>query len=300
MALDARDNLGPDRYTFDVSAGSGAALAILLFDTFLTLDREVEYIWPKPSSAWLKWAFLFARYFPIATETTGRIIEMMILWQHPLCLSRSFVRVWFIIQVVVAWLILLGAEIVMMSRVYAIYNRNRIVAALFLLLLVCETTTVYSGLGITLPAEDFEPRNVTTTMSKSFIYFGASAMVCQLCILVLSVVRYMHGDWGNVRIVTLMMRDGTIAFAVLFFMSMLITVYTMLDLKFASCCYAYMITFISVTECRLILNLQTVPLTEAGSSNSSNVPLTTIVTNDFTDIPEQEDDNTPHTTQEPA
>lgn len=41
-------------------------------------------------------------------------------------------------------------------------------------------------------------------------------MVSQVVILGFSIFRYIRGDWKGVPIVSLMIRDGTLAFAVLF------------------------------------------------------------------------------------
>ncbi|KAF9033269.1 hypothetical protein BDZ89DRAFT_1063008 [Hymenopellis radicata] len=267
------------RFTLDLSIGSGAALAFQCWDTLITFDREVDDIWTKPNSSWLKWAFLFARYFPLLAQITGRVIDMSILYQKSLLLNKSFIRGWYISQVLVAWLTILGAEIVMMSRVYAMYNRNRWLGIGFISLLVMETVTVFLGLGLTLPASDFDPLMLITTTSHSFVFFGISAMVAQIIILALSVIRYVRGEWNGIPIIKLMIRDGTLAFGVLFFVSLLLVVYTLLDTNWAATTYAWLITFVSVVECRLILNMQRIPLIGADgiSTSSDGPPLTTFI-----------------------
>ncbi|KAF8910383.1 hypothetical protein CPB85DRAFT_687051 [Mucidula mucida] len=248
-------------------------------DTLITFDREVDDIWTKPNSSWLKWAFLFARYFPLLAQITGRVIDLSVLYQLSLILDKSFIRGWYISQVLVVWLTILGAEIVMMSRVYAMYSRNRWIGIGFISLLVMETVTVFLGLGLTLPSSDFDPVMLLTTTSQSFVFFGASAMVAQIIILALSVIRYVRGEWNGIPIIKLMIRDGTLAFGVLFFISLLLVVYTILDTKFATTTYAWMITFVSVVECRLILNMQRVPIVGADGANTSSdgPPLTTFI-----------------------
>ena len=41
-------------------------------------------------------------------------------------------------------------------------------------------------------------------------------MVAQIIILALSVIRYVRGEWNGIPIIKLMIRDGTLAFGVLF------------------------------------------------------------------------------------
>ncbi len=57
--------------------------------------------------------------------------------------------------------------------VYALYNRNRYIGGVFLLLLFGESTSVVVGLALNLPSKDFDSGDLITTSSKSFIYFGS-------------------------------------------------------------------------------------------------------------------------------
>ncbi|KAK0460995.1 uncharacterized protein EV420DRAFT_1529590 [Desarmillaria tabescens] len=264
------------RLTVDLNMGSASAIAFLLWELAITFDREVDFIWPKPRTSWIKWAFLFARYFPLLAGTCGRVIDSLVLYKDPIPISLNALRIWYICQVLVLYLMMLGAEIVMMARVYALYNRNRYIGGVFLLLLVGESTSVIVGLALNLPSKNFDSGDLITTSSDSYIYFGVSAMISQVVILAFSIYRYIRGDWRGVPLVSLMIRDGTLAFGVLFFVSCLLVIYTAMDLTYSTPTSAWLINFISAAECRLILNLQEIPLPNS-TYRTSDTPLTTFL-----------------------
>ncbi|KAK0212571.1 hypothetical protein DFS33DRAFT_41802 [Desarmillaria ectypa] len=261
------------RLTVDLNMGSASAIAFLLWRVDLT---KVDFIWSKPRSSWIKWAFLFARYFPLLAGLCGRVIDSLVLYKHPIPISLNALRIWYICQVLVLHLMMLGAEIVMMARVYALYHRNRYIGGVFLLLLFGESTSVVIGLALNLPSKNFDSGDLLTTSLDSFIYFGISAMISQVVILVLSIYRYIRGDWKGVPLVSLMIRDGTLAFAVLFFVSFLLVIYTAMGLTYSTPTSAWLINFISAAECRLILNMQEIPVPN-DTYRSSDTPLTTFL-----------------------
>ncbi|KAK0484383.1 hypothetical protein EDD18DRAFT_709774 [Armillaria luteobubalina] len=241
------------RLTVDLNMGSSSAIAFLIWELLITFDREVDFIWSKPRYSWIKWSFLFARYFPLLAGLAGRVIDSIVLYRQPIPISLNALRIWYICQVLILHLMMLGAEIVMMARVYALYHRHRYVGGVFFLLLLGESTSVIVGLALNLPSKDFDSGDLITTSSKSFIYFGISAMISQVVILGFSLSRYIRGDWKGVPIVSLMIRDGTLAFAVLFFVSMLLVVYTELGLTYSTPTFAWLINFISVAVRYLLL-----------------------------------------------
>ncbi|KAK0460993.1 uncharacterized protein EV420DRAFT_1529565 [Desarmillaria tabescens] len=263
------------RFTVDLNMGSASAIAFLLWELIITFDREVDFIWSKPRTSWIKWAFLFARYFPLMAGICGRAIDTVVVYRDPIPIPLNALRIWYICQVLVLHLMMLGAEIVMMARVYALYSRNRYIGGIFLLLLLGESTSVIVGLALNLPSEIFNPDDLLTTSSKSYIYFGVSAMISQVVILAFSIYRYIRGDWRGVPLVSLMIRDGTLAFGVLFFVSLLLVIFTASE-TYPTPTFAWLINFISAAECRLILNMQQIPV-PYSTYRTSDTPLTTFL-----------------------
>ncbi|KAJ3977589.1 hypothetical protein EV361DRAFT_877884 [Lentinula raphanica] len=270
------------RLIIDLESSTAAALIFLTWEILITLDDEVEFIWSKPRHSWIKWAFLFARYGALSLLLAGRVLEGIVTYST-MHLDTNGIRLWFAFQGLLAFSIMAGAEIVMMVRVYALYNRNKWVRYGFITLMLAELFTALLGFGLTFPPPSFNPQLIITTTPGSFEYFSISTMISQLVIVVLSVARYRymytHGHWEGTRIIRLMFRDGTLAFFVFFLLSLLMAVYHILQQPFAPTEFVWSISIISVTECRLIINLQKLPFSESDTLTEV-AEFTTIVTND--------------------
>ncbi|KAJ3988534.1 hypothetical protein F5890DRAFT_1491248 [Lentinula detonsa] len=270
------------RLVIDLESSTGAAFCFLAWEILITLDDEVELIWSKPRHSWIKWAFLLARYGALSLLLAGRVLELIVTYST-MHLNTNSIRIWFALQGLLAFSIMAGAEIVMMARVYALYNRNKLVGYGFITLMLAEVFTALLGFGLTFPPPSFDPQLIITTTPGSFEYFSISTLVSQIVVVLLSVARYRYmyrrGHWEGTRIIKLMFRDGTLAFLVFFLLSLLMAVYHILQEPFAPSEYVWSISIISVTECRLILNLQKLPISEADTLTEFP-EFTTIASND--------------------
>ncbi|KAF7361828.1 hypothetical protein MVEN_00527200 [Mycena venus] len=262
---------------FDLHKTSIAALAFLVWENLITFDDEVEYIWRKPWTAWIKAVFLFLRYFPLAIQLCNRIIDEKIIQQQDL--RYSTLRTWYISQVVVAHLAMTGVELVMMARVYALYRNSRWMGWGFLCLWLGETIAVLAGLFITLPGVHFTSEQFLLRVPHSFAYLAISTLVSQAIILGLTLRRYIQGQWSGTSLGKLLIRDGSIVYFVFFVTTMTAAVYSIGGLNFGMTEYAWYLSIISAAGCRLILNMQRLPLAgvhDPDSCRGSSLELTTI------------------------
>ncbi|KAJ7497369.1 hypothetical protein FB451DRAFT_228830 [Mycena latifolia] len=209
---------------FDLHKTSIAALVFLVWENLITFDDEVEYIWPKPRTAWVKSVFLFLRYFPLVVQLCNRILDEEVVQQDRL--GESALRAWYISQVVVAHLCMMGVEFVMMVRVYALYHNNRWVGWGFGGLLLVETIAVIAGLFITLPAVHFEPQKFLSNVPHSFAYLQISGLVSQAIILLLTLHRFLRGQWAGTSLGHLLIRDGSVVYIIFFVTTLTGVVYT--------------------------------------------------------------------------
>ncbi|KAL4268925.1 DUF6533 domain-containing protein [Pleurotus pulmonarius] len=187
---------------------NGAALFVQVWEWSITLDDEVEYIWSKPKTSWVKWVFLFLRYFTFVAQFVNRSVDMAVLYDFPLRLSA--IKVYYIVGVVVAQLAMAGVEIVMMVRVYALYGRSKYVKFSFIFLLFAGFVTMVVGLVLNIPEDNFKPTSIMVSAPASFAYFGVAALVSQVAILALGVMRWRPGSPAPVM--RTFMFDGMLAF----------------------------------------------------------------------------------------
>ncbi|KAK7053328.1 hypothetical protein VNI00_003954 [Paramarasmius palmivorus] len=74
-----------------------------------------------------------------------------------------------------------GAEIVMMARVYALYNKNKWVAYGFITLLLVELTATVCGIAVTFPkADTFISDDLVKHTPRSMAYFGYALLRVQV------------------------------------------------------------------------------------------------------------------------
>ncbi|KAJ7647265.1 hypothetical protein FB45DRAFT_193965 [Roridomyces roridus] len=265
----------------DLHRTSIGALAFLLWEFMITFDDEVHYIWPKPNTAWIKADYLFLRYFPLSVQLCNRVLDELVFQGHQ---NLTGLRAWYICQVVVAHLTMMGVEIIMMARVYALYHNNRWVGWGFLALLGVETCIMVLGLVLTIPGVHFKPQTWITNVPHSFAYIGISALFSQAVILTLTIIRYIRGEWSGTSWGSLLMREGSVVFLIFFVTTAAAVVYSIRAISFGMTEYAWYLSIIPTCGCRLIINMQRLP--SSGGSNfrshtDVDFELTTLHNNTF-------------------
>ncbi|KAJ8696788.1 hypothetical protein PTI98_006628 [Pleurotus ostreatus] len=231
---------------------NGAALFVQVWEWAITLDDEVEYIWSKPKSSWVKWVFLFLRYFTFVAQFVNRSVDMAVLYDFPL--RPSAIKVYYIVGVVVAQLAMAGVETVMMVRVYALYGRSKYVKFSFIFLLFAGFATMIVGLVLNIPEDNFKPTSIMISAPASFAYFGSvatlfaylylimqhdfrvAALVSQVAILALSAMRWRPGS--SAPVMRMFMFDGMLAFISISIVSTVLTICTLLQLSSTATSYA--------------------------------------------------------------
>ncbi|KAF8198078.1 hypothetical protein BJ912DRAFT_56705 [Pholiota molesta] len=217
-----------------ISCGQVASLTFLLYDICITLDDEVNTIWVKPNNSWIKWQFLFTRYFALAAQIANRSVEQAI--ESDKMMSKGALKNWYMCQVIIGSILMTAVEIILMARVYALYKKSPWVGLIFGCLILGQIGAVVAGTVFSTPGKGFTPSYILLTSPNSYTYFGISAIVSQVTILVLTLAQYKvavrHG-WGKVPIMMLMVRDGTAAFFILIIITTMTVVATSMQDKYA-------------------------------------------------------------------
>ncbi|CAK5281741.1 unnamed protein product [Mycena citricolor] len=276
MVLDPSLN---SQLLFDLHKTAVAALAFYVWEYLITFDDEVRYIWTKPRK-WVKFVFVFLRYFPFALILSNRILTDKVF--NGATISYAALRAWYVAQVAVAHLAMTGVEIIMMTRVYALYRNNRWIGWGFVLLWIAETVVVLVGLFVTLPGLHFKPELMATSVPHSFAYLAISALVSQAIILGLTVYRYRAGEWAGTSLGTLLIRDGSMVYVAFAATTASACIYSLLSLNFGMTEYAWYLSCISISGCRLIINMQRLPNDRGSQStilDTSELELTELAHN---------------------
>ncbi|TFY77004.1 hypothetical protein EWM64_g7007, partial [Hericium alpestre] len=281
-----------------VNRSSLASLAFLVWDILITLDDEIRCIWSKPNRFWTKWLFLFVRYFAVAIQVAtlfvGTEIAVELHYAYHSCVS------WYIFQEVSTQILIISVELILMIRVHALYDRNYIITAILFALFLVENITMIITLVHVVPGVQFDEACVVLHTPGSLIYFGVAYVAFETILFGLTLVKFVQAvrrGWGRTPVVTVLMRDGTWAFALVFVVVVINGLfYIGLDGSISAVAYAfvpivslmpfpthiiYLIRWIlsleSFAGCHLILNLQTLdhPDPRSTTTMSSHIEFST-------------------------
>ncbi|KAF9566712.1 hypothetical protein CPC08DRAFT_682004 [Agrocybe pediades] len=258
---------------------SGASFAVLLWEWAITFDDEVEFIWPKSNVSWLKWSYFCSRYFVLVVHFANRTLEVSLNYYY---LNHSFLRGWYVGQVVLAAVAISSLELVLMARVYALYNQPRWLASLLLGIFVCEIGLAILGLFLTIPRSHFVPSMIITRLPASFAYYGIASVVVQAILLAFTVRKYAQSSLSAIPLVKVMMRDGTFAFCMLTIFATAVVIHTLRHYPYAATGYAWLLTCVSSVTCRIIVNMQRIHIDPDGVDASTAIVFTTVFTDQIT------------------
>ncbi|KIY50328.1 hypothetical protein FISHEDRAFT_57644 [Fistulina hepatica ATCC 64428] len=157
--------------------------------------------------------------------------------------------------VITAQLCMVSVEMVMITRVYALYGRKRSVACLLFALPLRFTIVVVIDIAFTF-SHNFNEDFLSNYATHTFTYFG-----------------YLHDNLKCSFMVKLMMRDGIIVFGVLLVFSLTMVIYPIMTFQFTATAYVWLL---SVVGGRLILNMQTLPGMNNAPSPTTALQLTSL------------------------
>jgi len=155
-------------YTHAVSHSEVAAVTILTYDILINFGDEVELIW-KNTWTPAKWMYIVARYVPWLFQLALLAIE--IDGTTGLFFSESQCSQWQIVQAVILQLIITTVDIILMTRVYALYNRSTPLISILIFLFIGEISYLSYLLSIVTPQLEFNSECFVTKSPEVFIAY---------------------------------------------------------------------------------------------------------------------------------
>ncbi|KAI0260283.1 hypothetical protein BC834DRAFT_901295 [Gloeopeniophorella convolvens] len=275
----ASSNSSPSEQLLNISYGlSVFPFAILYYDYALTLGQEVDYFWRGGhSSRWVSYMFFLNRYVSVLGclprlvflfLTMGRLVATSPGSQEVHAPSHSLTH---LCKYSLLYgqghdlLLLYSAALLSFMRVYALYNRSRVIMALFISIAVIGSVAFFWAVvpadqhpleDHTLRCADFlltdDGGNRMSLPWGSLLVFDTIVFALTLC-----KTKKIRKKEGFIRVV---LRDGTMYFGILFF----VNISNILMLRLGPpLLKASLTTFGSVISAtlmsRLMLNLHSIP-----------------------------------------
>ncbi|KZP30075.1 hypothetical protein FIBSPDRAFT_1038433 [Athelia psychrophila] len=252
-------------------------LVFVCWEALVTHDIEVQFIWSKPNASFIKWLFLYIRYAGIL----GQIFNIFVTIHYPL--SSGQCASWYIVQCGISQGMMTALEMVLILRVYAIYDRNYRVAAGLMLFILAEIAITSTVAWDMIPTLDFGPTCFTVLPHKSAAYYIAGVISTQLAIVTLALHKSSATSlsrWSNNALSAVIKRDGTAACGAIIILMLAVILHVMLrDTLIVAIAY-WFYPLLSVVGCRLVLNTQGVALHRAYSDHAcdTELELTSVLT----------------------
>jgi len=239
--------------------GAYAGLTFATCEMVLTFRTECTYIWKNSEgSTLIKLLYLLSRYFALAVHVTNTVLVTLVM-KYPI-IPTHLCRIAVIYQGAVLFVMFGILDVILMIRVYALYNRPTYLAVIFLCLLTCRffVPSVMSYRGR--PSQRFTPTClVISAGSKATLYvFVGGELFVQLVVVALTFSRHIwatRGGWGN-PLFSLLSRDGSMVFFGVA-VGMIAVIAVCLDpVDFSHVVFPGLMIIMSSAGCRLIINMQ--------------------------------------------
>ncbi|KAF8900702.1 hypothetical protein CPB84DRAFT_1778704 [Gymnopilus junonius] len=261
-----------------------AGLVWLIWEYVVTWHNEYRYIWGGSMNR-VKYIYLFSRYFAIAAQVVNTCLVFFPLSRLPV--GRRECEAWLLFMIVSACLLMLAVDIVIMLRVYALYNCSLRIALFLAFLLLGQIAVATTCTALTIPKTPFGPTCDVLKTPLDAAYIMAAAIFSQTVLLILT-VRKRKVAFGQSPVVDLVVRDGAWVFALIVSMFVVIIPYLLV----AQVAKPYVIlvlplSLLSIMACRLILNMQKVVVIPANYSGDGMTD-TGIAFTSYIDFPEDE------------
>ncbi|KDR67787.1 hypothetical protein GALMADRAFT_1061626 [Galerina marginata CBS 339.88] len=214
-------------------------------------------MWPRKWSS-IKSLYFFLRYFPLMAQLplllVGSELSPHFHFSHRACYG------WQIYQGIVAASVTLSIDIILMLRVHALYHGQRPVRVTVVFFFILEVIGMAVGLGLTLPGVQFDDICAVSYVPRFLAIYGLALMLFQTVLFALTMHKFVQGvkdDWGEFPITKLLIRDGTWAFFLLFFVYVSqLSLYALPNDYSAEVLYSWILSLSSFCGYRILFNLR--------------------------------------------
>ncbi|GJE98011.1 hypothetical protein PsYK624_142330 [Phanerochaete sordida] len=237
-----------------VMYGAAGVVTWLVWDTVIHLDVEIDSIWRRPRT-WVKFLYFFIRYTPII-----HTLALVIALGHNHRYSDATCKGWIFYELIYMEVLTLAVEIVLVMRLYALYNANQLVLWAIILAFAAEVAVMVVCLCIVLPGMTFTPACLVAHADGIFVAYWASSLAFETLLFLLTLVKFYHSVAHAFReqsILGVFLRDGTWAFALIFVAMLLnLLMYKLCTTPLAGMGYGWALAALAFSGAHILLNLQ--------------------------------------------
>lgn len=230
----------------DASRSLVAALAFLAWDILITLDDEAVHIWMTTFQP-LKILYLLSRYYSL--------LALIILNTRTLTCKG-----WVIIEGTSAVLLEIVVEIILILRIYAMYTANRRLLYVLIPAFAVQVIIMVVTLAVSLPEVMDSLHCGEVVFPVKIIAYSIASIAFEGFLVMLTLYKYCIAraeGWGRAGLMTVLVRDGVWAFALLFVVNLANTLFfTIAPATLAALGFPWLLAILGALGPRLVLNIR--------------------------------------------
>ncbi|KAF8130278.1 hypothetical protein EV363DRAFT_1432182 [Boletus edulis] len=258
----------------DVGYHSFASLTFLAWDSFVTLDDEVQYVWTMRNKSPFKWGYFFLRYGVILAHITHNILaESLANGTNPPILCK----LWIAYIIAFTQLIQTTLELVLASRVFALYNRSKRIAFVLLILILTEVGGSARSLWVGHDS-GFYGTCLLLAPDKKGTNQSILGFIVHCALIGLTLFKYcfaLRAGWGRTPLVSLVVRDNsTVYITIILLLTSVIVLFGLEDGRGVIVFY-WATALTSISAARMILSMERFARTELSLGSPAGHLFTT-------------------------
>ncbi|KAI0646457.1 hypothetical protein C8Q79DRAFT_962741 [Trametes meyenii] len=238
-----------------------ASITFMMWDILISLPSEIALVWQKPNG-WLRYLYVFIRYIPPVSAITS-----FVYFSFPgrRGSTDEQCKVNSIIEEVVLACVVVTVHVILIVRVYALYNRSRIL--LQVLGVGCAVTLCVSLLGEYFASSSYKYGRMCLLVSAPHTMLPGLAWLSpatfDLILFTLTLIKFYESrreGLSRLPILDTIMRDGTWAFLLSFVVMMLNTLVfsRTITTEMSGIAYTCTMSSLSYIGSQVLLNLKRV------------------------------------------
>ncbi|KAF8555841.1 hypothetical protein OG21DRAFT_793384 [Imleria badia] len=283
---------------------SGAALTLVIWDALLTLGDEVDCIWSGSCRAHIKWIYLLSRWFGLLNQMSDSFFRKFTLhvnfilifsgieiWHYLLAayapIPMSTCEAYFLFGAATFQFLQLCLDVVLILRIWAVYQRHRRYVAIALAVVFFETLMGVMTQAIPTPKSTVDGTCIILHTPPTVTCLGIGMIVSQIVLLCLTCrgKALLQPAARRSKLITVVVRDGMLVFGLVIGMVMMIFLYLVFNQVVINVLLPWLPVVPSILTPRIILNMQmaaepTEPIleltTDLGTMPDNEIQLSTV------------------------
>ncbi|KAG8221179.1 hypothetical protein J3R82DRAFT_2741 [Butyriboletus roseoflavus] len=187
-----------------------ASLIAMVWEWFISLDHEVTFIWPMANTAYVKWLYIFAKYFALVVQTGVASVQLFYFTIHSM--STENCRIYRALEMTAVTFLMLCFDVVLLLRIYALYGRHAWSCVFATLAVLIELLTTIASMIAAIPTMTYDSACIMVGIPKSIIVFVAGTFASQTVLLWLAYRKRDRVVRPRASIACVTIRDGLLVF----------------------------------------------------------------------------------------